>query len=142
MSSLPDSLEVPRPPRSYLDSSGVTARMARMLEDGLNSPLAAVMVPGIVKFFGESPLLISMILMLVVTWLPRPPGPLSTSPGAGPGARSGAKSGGHAGVWWVKHLLLTYPELPQYCTIGQLTRHNKPWPWRPWVMWGSVWRAR
>ena len=36
----------------FLESTGVLARMARLLDDGQNHPFASILVPGLVKFFG------------------------------------------------------------------------------------------
>ena len=48
---LKDTCNVSRIVR-FLESTGVLARMARLLDDGQNHPFASILVPGLVKFFG------------------------------------------------------------------------------------------
>lgn len=46
-------LALPPHGQRFLDSSGIMTQMSRLLEDGHNHPLASILVPGLVKFFGN-----------------------------------------------------------------------------------------
>jgi len=47
------TLALPPHGQKFLESTGVLARMARLLDDGQNHPFASILVPGLVKFFGN-----------------------------------------------------------------------------------------
>lgn len=47
------SLALPPHGQRFLETSGVMARMSQLLEDANNHPLGSVLVPGLVKFFGN-----------------------------------------------------------------------------------------
>lgn len=47
------TLALPPHGQKFLESTGVLTRMARLLDDGQNHPFASILVPGLVKFFGN-----------------------------------------------------------------------------------------